>query len=229
MRFAARAAGSKTRRDEASHAWRRAGVDACGLQFGRLEMPNDAVGGGPPRLARLRQLAVRRSARRWAPARFGSDMILPLTQNGGPSPIGVSMRNAAQLAIDGFGAPYITLMIEDDHSSADAAAQAAQVGTRRGGATDPRAGVRQRRAVGLGGGEIGGPADDRFLDRRHRRRSGRLSPVLPHPGLRRPDPSIRRLERQEVVRDHGSAKRLRQCRRRPVPGQSAEASTRRWW
>lgn len=54
-------------------------------------------------------------------------MILPLTQNGGASsPIGVSMRNAAQLAMDGFGAPYITLMIEDDHSGADAAAQAAQ-------------------------------------------------------------------------------------------------------
>src|SRR6185312_10866266 len=50
-----------------------------------------------------------------------------LTQNGGASsPIGVSMRNAAQLAMDGFGAPYITLMIEDDHSGADAAAQAAQ-------------------------------------------------------------------------------------------------------
>ncbi len=59
------------------------------------------------------------------PVRVG--MILPLTQNGGgPNPIGVSMRNAAQLAIDGFGAPFITLMIEDDHSSADAAAQAAQ-------------------------------------------------------------------------------------------------------
>ena len=59
------------------------------------------------------------------PVRVG--MILPLTQNGGgQNPIGVSMRNAAQLAIDGFGAPYITLMIEDDHSSADAAAQAAQ-------------------------------------------------------------------------------------------------------
>jgi branched-chain amino acid transport system substrate-binding protein len=58
------------------------------------------------------------------PVRVG--MILPLTQNGGPGSIGVSMRNAAQLAIDGFGAPFITLMIEDDHSSADAAAQAAQ-------------------------------------------------------------------------------------------------------
>ena len=32
-------------------------------------------------------------------------MILPLTQNGAPSPIGVSMRNAAQLAIDEFAGP----------------------------------------------------------------------------------------------------------------------------
>ena len=58
------------------------------------------------------------------PVRVG--MILPLTQNGGPSPIGVSMRNAAQLAVDDFGASYITLMIQDDHSSSDGAAQAAQ-------------------------------------------------------------------------------------------------------
>lgn len=58
------------------------------------------------------------------PVRVG--MILPLTQKGAPSPVGVSMRNAAQLAIDDFGGPYITLMIQDDHSSSDGAAQAAQ-------------------------------------------------------------------------------------------------------
>jgi ABC-type branched-subunit amino acid transport system substrate-binding protein len=58
------------------------------------------------------------------PVRVGA--ILPLTQNGGASPVGVSMRNAAQLAMDSFGSPYITLMIEDDHSSSDGAAQAAQ-------------------------------------------------------------------------------------------------------
>jgi hypothetical protein len=58
------------------------------------------------------------------PVRVG--MVLPLTQNGAPSPIGGSMRNAAQLAIDDFGASYVTLMIQDDHSSADGAAQAAQ-------------------------------------------------------------------------------------------------------
>ena len=44
-------------------------------------------------------------------------MILPLTQNGAPSTLGVSMRNAAQLAVDEFGSPYITLMIEDDRST----------------------------------------------------------------------------------------------------------------
>ena len=58
------------------------------------------------------------------PVRVG--MILPLTQNGAPSPVGTSMRNAAQLAIDEFAGPYVTLMIQDDHSTPDAAAQAAQ-------------------------------------------------------------------------------------------------------
>jgi len=57
------------------------------------------------------------------PVRVG--MILPLTQNGAPSPVGVSMRNAAQLAIENFAGPYITLMIEDDRSTPDGAAQAA--------------------------------------------------------------------------------------------------------
>jgi hypothetical protein len=53
-------------------------------------------------------------------------MILPLTQNGAPSAVGVSMRNAAQLAVDEFAGPYITLMIQDDRSTPDGAAQAAQ-------------------------------------------------------------------------------------------------------
>ena len=58
------------------------------------------------------------------PVRVG--MILPLTQNGAPSPVGTSMRNSAQLAIDEFAGPYVTLMIQDDHSTPDGAAQAAQ-------------------------------------------------------------------------------------------------------
>jgi ABC-type branched-subunit amino acid transport system substrate-binding protein len=58
------------------------------------------------------------------PVRVG--MILPLTQNGAPSPVGVSMRNAAQLAIEEFGGPYITLMVEDDRSTAEGAGHAAE-------------------------------------------------------------------------------------------------------
>ena len=53
-------------------------------------------------------------------------LILPLTQNGGPSVVGASLRNAAQLAIEESGASDITLMIEDDHGTPDGAAQAAQ-------------------------------------------------------------------------------------------------------
>jgi len=52
--------------------------------------------------------------------------ILPLTQNGGPSVVGQSLRNAAQLAVEESGSNDITLIIEDDHSTPDGAAQAAQ-------------------------------------------------------------------------------------------------------
>jgi branched-chain amino acid transport system substrate-binding protein len=58
------------------------------------------------------------------PVRVGA--ILPLTQNGDPSVIGQSLRNAAQLAVEESGASDITLMIVDDHSTPDGAAQAAQ-------------------------------------------------------------------------------------------------------
>ena len=64
------------------------------------------------------------------PVRVG--LILPLTQNGAPSAVGASLRNAAQLAIEESGMNDITLMIEDDHGTPDGAAQAAQAGHRRG-------------------------------------------------------------------------------------------------
>jgi branched-chain amino acid transport system substrate-binding protein len=95
----------------------------AGCNSAGLEMPNDAGGPAPVKGGPANGPLVGETLGT-GPVRVG--MILPLTQNGGPSPIGVSMRNAAQMAIDGFGAPYITLMIMDDHSSADAAAQAAQ-------------------------------------------------------------------------------------------------------
>ena len=94
----------------------------AGCNSAGIEMPNDS--GGPASATPPASGPLVGETLGTGPVRVG--MILPLTQNGGPSPIGGSMRNAAQLAIDGFGGPYITLMIEDDHSSADTAAQAAQ-------------------------------------------------------------------------------------------------------
>ena len=52
--------------------------------------------------------------------------ILPLTQNGQPSAVGQSLRNAAQLAVEESGANDVTLTIQDDRSTPDGAAQAAQ-------------------------------------------------------------------------------------------------------
>ena len=58
------------------------------------------------------------------PVRVGA--ILPLTQNGAPSVIGQSLRNAAQMAVEDSGSNDITLMVVDDRSTPDGAAQAAQ-------------------------------------------------------------------------------------------------------
>ncbi|MCI4678150.1 penicillin-binding protein activator [Rhodoblastus acidophilus] len=53
-------------------------------------------------------------------------LILPLTQGSGPSAVGVSMRNAAELAIQESGANDITVLVKDDHSTPDGASAAAQ-------------------------------------------------------------------------------------------------------
>src|ERR1700722_17857826 len=123
MKFAAEqpaAAGAMTRR-----ALLGGGVmlSLAGCNSAGLEVPNG--GGGPaPSSAQPASGAPVGETLGAGPVRVG--MILPLTQGGGASPIGVSMRNAAQLAINDSGSSSITLMIVDDHSSPDAAAQAAQ-------------------------------------------------------------------------------------------------------
>jgi branched-chain amino acid transport system substrate-binding protein len=58
------------------------------------------------------------------PAKVG--LILPLTQGGNPSPIGASLRNAADLAVQESGGNELTLMVLDDHSTPEGAGQAAQ-------------------------------------------------------------------------------------------------------
>jgi ABC-type branched-subunit amino acid transport system substrate-binding protein len=64
------------------------------------------------------------------PVRVG--MILPLTQNGNPSGIGTALSNAAQMALADGGAGDVTLMVMDDHSSAEAAGAAAQAEVKAG-------------------------------------------------------------------------------------------------
>jgi branched-chain amino acid transport system substrate-binding protein len=95
----------------------------AGCNSAGLEMPSEAGGPAatPGQPANAPPVGETMGT---GPVRVG--MILPLTQNGAPSPIGASMRNAAQMAINDSGSTSITLMIQDDHSSPDAAAQAAQ-------------------------------------------------------------------------------------------------------
>jgi ABC-type branched-subunit amino acid transport system substrate-binding protein len=97
-------------------------LTVAGCNSSSLLTPGADVG-GPPRPAGATGPTVGETLGT-GPVRIG--MILPLTQNGAPSPVGVSMRNAAQLAIDEFAGPSITLMIEDDRSTPEGAGQAAQ-------------------------------------------------------------------------------------------------------
>lgn len=53
-------------------------------------------------------------------------LVLPLTQANGPSVVGASMRNAADLALAEAGANDITVLVKDDRSSAEGARAATQ-------------------------------------------------------------------------------------------------------
>ncbi|MDE2363018.1 MAG: penicillin-binding protein activator [Hyphomicrobiales bacterium] len=59
-------------------------------------------------------------------------LIAPLTQNGNPSVIGVSLRNAVDLAVSETGANDITVLVKDDMSTADGARAAAQAAVAEG-------------------------------------------------------------------------------------------------
>jgi ABC-type branched-subunit amino acid transport system substrate-binding protein len=59
-------------------------------------------------------------------------LILPLTQGSGPSAVGVSMRNAAALALSEAGSSDITLLVKDDHSTPDGAKAATQAALAEG-------------------------------------------------------------------------------------------------
>lgn len=70
----------------------------------------DNFGGGPKRIA----------------------LIVPLTQQDGPSAVGQSMRNAAELAVAEAGGGAVTVIVKDDQSSPEGARAAAQAAIAEG-------------------------------------------------------------------------------------------------
>ena len=66
--------------------------------------PTDRIGNGPVKVA----------------------LVLPLTQGSGPSVVGASLRNAAELALSEAGSNDITLLVKDDRSTPDGARESAQ-------------------------------------------------------------------------------------------------------
>ncbi len=59
-------------------------------------------------------------------------LIVPLTQASGPSVVGASLRNAAQLAYMDSGANDVSILVKDDHSTPAGAAAAAQSAVNEG-------------------------------------------------------------------------------------------------
>ncbi len=53
-------------------------------------------------------------------------LILPLTQNGAPSSVGLSLKNAAELAYAEAGTNDLTILVKDDRSTPDGAREATQ-------------------------------------------------------------------------------------------------------
>ena len=59
-------------------------------------------------------------------------LILPLTQNGGASNLGRSLRNAAELAFSDAGTTDLQILVKDDRSTPDGAREAAQAAVAEG-------------------------------------------------------------------------------------------------
>ena len=59
-------------------------------------------------------------------------LIAPLTQNGAPSVVGVSLRNAVDLAVSEAGASDVTVLVKDDTGSVDGARAATQAAISEG-------------------------------------------------------------------------------------------------
>lgn len=92
------------------------------------------LGGGGPSTS---QPAIPQEAAAPTGDTFGSGatrvaLILPLTQQGGPSAVGQSLRNAAELAVTESGLNAVTVLVKDDQSSPEGARAAAEAAIAEG-------------------------------------------------------------------------------------------------
>jgi ABC-type branched-subunit amino acid transport system substrate-binding protein len=93
-------------------------------------MPSGLGGGAPPAPPLVQPLTPPGET-------FGSGqrrvaLILPLTQQGGPSTVGRSLRNAAELAIIESGENAVTVLVKDDQSTPEGARLAAEAALAEG-------------------------------------------------------------------------------------------------
>ncbi len=119
-------------------------VSACGPSGmgGRAPEPNLAAPTTPVQSHPLgANAAAQPNAIGSGPTKVG--LILPLTQNGSPSSVGQSLRNAAELAYDEASSNDLTLLVKDDRSSPDGARDATQAALNEGSRADPRPAVRR--------------------------------------------------------------------------------------
>ena len=107
-----------------------AGLSACGTYSTFGPMTAGSSTQAPPAAPIAEPVVENTNILGIGPVRVG--IVLPLTQGSGPSLVGTSLRNAADLAISESGGSDISLMVFDDQSSPEGASSATQTALAQG-------------------------------------------------------------------------------------------------
>lgn len=123
-------------RDVVGRALAMAGGLALAIAVAACGPAKPTLGPGAP-VGSLPQEPTAAASQPSADERIGSGpvhvaLILPLTQASGPSVVGKSLRNAAELALDDVGGNKLTLLVKDDRSTPDGARDATQAALAEG-------------------------------------------------------------------------------------------------
>jgi ABC-type branched-subunit amino acid transport system substrate-binding protein len=94
-------------------------LSACGGGMPSIDIFNNNSPSGPPAADQNAQGAI-------GAGQIKVGLLLPLSGSGNAGAAGVSMRNAAELALSEFNNPNIQLLVKDDAGSAQGAQQATQ-------------------------------------------------------------------------------------------------------